>query len=117
MTRGIGWMPGLVTGLAALAFAASLAAQALPRLPDGLPLPKSADSPGQVTFYHMTHVDEARPDCTVCHSRLFSILKGSTAARAAITHDVMEKGDKCGSCHNGTKAFSLEDCTNCHQGE
>ena len=103
-------------GLAAVVFAASLAAQSMPKLPDSLPLQKSADSPGQVTFNHVTHMD-AKPDCTVCHSKLFSILKAPSTARTPITHAVMEKGDKCGFCHNGKKAFSLEECTNCHQGE
>jgi c(7)-type cytochrome triheme protein len=110
-------MPGLVMGLSALAFAASLAAQALPKLPDSLPLERSADSPGQVSFNHVTHVDDAKPDCTVCHSKLFSILKERGAARTPITHAVMDKGGKCGFCHDGKKAFSLEECTNCHQGE
>jgi c(7)-type cytochrome triheme protein len=27
----------------------------------------------------------------------------------------MRQGQLCGKCHNGTKAFALDDCTSCHQ--
>lgn len=103
---------------AGIIFAVSLGAQSLQKLPDELKLAKSADSPGQVVFNHSTHVDAARPDCTTCHPRPFRILKTSTAPREAITHERMEKGQQCGTCHDGKKAFALaDDCTMCHQGE
>jgi c(7)-type cytochrome triheme protein len=117
MTRGRRWIPGATVALAALVFTVSLAAQALPKLPDGQKLAKSADSPGQVTFNHVTHVDDAKPDCTVCHSKLFPIVKGSSAPRTPITHELMDKGGKCGACHNGKKAFALDDCEGCHEAE
>ena len=99
----------------ALAIVARTGAQAMPKLPDGLAIQKSADSPGQVTFNHVTHVDAARPDCTVCHPKPFSMLKTSKAANR-ITHARMEKGEQCGRCHDGKKAFGLEeDCTFCHK--
>lgn len=101
-----------------LAFATTLAAQGLQKIPDGVQLPKSADSPGQVLFNHTTHVDEAKPDCTVCHPKPWSILKGKKAAPVANIHERMDKGELCGSCHNGKKAFALdEDCTFCHEAE
>jgi c(7)-type cytochrome triheme protein len=88
----------------------------MPKLPDGTRIPKSADSPGQVLFNHSTHVEEGSPDCTVCHPKLFPILKSSK--RAPIVHERMEKGEQCGACHDGKKAFALdEDCTFCHTGE
>lgn len=99
-------------------FAVTLGAQSLQKLPDGLKLVKSADSPGQVVFNHSTHVDAARPDCTGCHPRPFRILKTSAAAREAITHERMEQGQQCGTCHDGKKAFALaDDCAMCHEGE
>ncbi len=101
---------------ATLVFAATLAAQGLAKIPDDLEIPRSADSPGQVVFNHTTHVDAANPDCTVCHPKVFRILKSSRAARTPIVHARMEKGQQCGMCHDGKKAFALEDdCTNCHK--
>jgi c(7)-type cytochrome triheme protein len=91
------------------------AAQDMPRLPAGLAMTRSSDSPGQVTFKHETHVDSARPSCTSCHPREFRILKDS-APIAPITHTEMDKGRYCGSCHNGKKAFALDDCAACHEG-
>lgn len=102
--------------LAALVAAGAAGAQGLPKLPDALALVKSADSPGQVTFNHVTHIDTAKPDCTVCHPRPFSILGSKGGARAVMTHEKFDKGEQCGTCHNGKKAFALEDdCTNCHR--
>ena len=90
-------------------------AQDMPRLPAGVAMTQSGDSPGQVTFKHETHVDAAKPMCTSCHPREFRILKES-APRPRITHTEMDKGHYCGSCHNGKKAFALDDCAACHQG-
>lgn len=87
----------------------------MPRLPGPIAMKQSGDSPGPVTFKHDTHVDTAKPACTTCHPREFSILKGS-APKPTITHDEMDKGRYCGSCHNGKKAFALDDCAACHQG-
>ena len=85
------------------------------RLPGEIRLPRSADSPGPVSFFHETHVNPERPNCTTCHSREFRILKASMARRLA--HENFEKGRQCGACHNGKAAFKIEDdCTNCHRG-
>ncbi len=91
-------------------------AEGLPRLPGDLQVPRSEDSPGQVTFRHESHVDAARPDCVSCHPRQFSILGRSSdrpAVKAKITHDAMEKGEACGKCH-GKQAFGFDECGNCH---
>ena len=91
-------------------------AAALPKLPPPLALLRSADSPGVVTFSHETHVDTARPDCTVCHPGQFRIVR--TGARTPIVHDTMGQGKQCGFCHDGKKAFAIEaDCGNCHAEE
>jgi c(7)-type cytochrome triheme protein len=121
--RGItGRRAGWWAAGAGLALATTLAAQTLPKLPDGIALPQSADSPGQVTFNHATHVDDASPSCTACHPRQFSMLdaerarRGLAQGRVAITHERMQKGKQCGACHDGKKAFAIEDdCTGCHQ--
>jgi len=87
----------------------------LPKLPKPVALPQSDGSPGQVSFDHVTHVDEARPNCTVCHSKLFPIVKRIGFKTPSIDHATMDKGGKCGACHNGTKAFDLTTCELCHQ--
>jgi len=86
----------------------------LPRLPGELQLGRSADSPGQVTFRHDSHVDAAKPACLGCHPTRFSLLgrKGGEP-RPAIAHATMEQGQACGGCH-GKAAFGFEDCTQCH---
>lgn len=89
-------------------------ADALPRLPQALPLPQASDSPGVVTFNHDSHVDAKKPACASCHPRLFSILGRSAERRVrAVKHETMEKGEACGACH-GKKAFGFDDCTMCH---
>jgi c(7)-type cytochrome triheme protein len=110
------WPARVVVMAAGLLLASALGAQTLPKLPGPMALPRSADSPGQVTFNHTTHVDDAKPTCTTCHPRLFSILKdGAPAPRVAIVHAKMEKGQQCGACHDGKKAFAIEDdCAACH---
>lgn len=102
---------GAVVG--ALVAGAALAGD-LPRLPQALPLPQGADSPGVVTFRHDSHVDAKEPACASCHPRLFSILGRSAERRErAVKHATMEKGEGCGACH-GKQAFGFDDCTMCH---
>ena len=109
------WMLALVP-VVLVAVAAVTGAQGLPKLPDALALAKAADSPGQVTFNHFTHVDAGKPDCTTCHPKPFSILGAKGGTRAVMKHEHFEKGEQCGSCHDGKKAFAVEDdCTNCHR--
>jgi c(7)-type cytochrome triheme protein len=97
------------------ASAGVLSAQVLPRLPGELKLVRSSDSPGQVVFDHATHVDLSKPACTSCHPREFRILKAN-AGKRPIVHANFEKGQQCGACHDGKKAFKVdEDCTFCHR--
>src|SRR5581483_6639277 len=100
--------------LGAALWAGNVSAQSLPKLPKEIRLERSSDSPGQVTFDHATHVDSSKPNCTVCHSQQFNILKAS--ARRPITHENFDHGRQCGACHDGRKAFKIDDdCTNCHR--
>lgn len=96
------------------AWGVTLAAQSMSRLPDEVTLTQSADSPGPVAFRHATHVDTDKPNCTSCHPREFRILKASAGKAPAIRHETMEKGRQCGACHDGRKAFAMDDCTSCH---
>lgn len=82
--------------------------------PQAIALAKSAESPGQVTFSHETHVDQSAPNCKGCHAGLFSIRPATPGAddkHARAGHD------QCGTCHNGEKAFNYEEsCDSCHLG-
>jgi c(7)-type cytochrome triheme protein len=111
--------PAGLMATAAFVCAVTLGAQALLKLPDdGMKLPRGADSPGPVLFNHSMHVDDAAPDCTACHPKPFRILKSTAPTSPPITHERMGKGEACGVCHDGKKAFGLEeDCTFCHKDE
>jgi len=102
---------GLLVG--GLAVAADL--PKLPNLPKAAALAKAEKSPGQVTFRHKTHVKPEAADCTVCHPKMWSMKKG--AKKPEITHKAMKKGEYCGKCHEGKKAFGLDECDNCHASE
>jgi c(7)-type cytochrome triheme protein len=108
------WRIGVTVALGAAA--AAVSAQALPKLPPELKLARSTDSPGQVVFDHSTHVDADKPSCTVCHPREFRILKAN-AGKRAILHANFEKKQQCGACHDGEKAFKVDDCSYCHREE
>jgi c(7)-type cytochrome triheme protein len=102
--------------VAGLALGGVALGQNLPKLPDALTLGQSPDSPGQVTFLHVSHMGD-RPDCTRCHPKLFSIVKPAqkSSPAAKITHANMLKGRQCGACHNGKAAFGFDDCSMCHK--
>jgi c(7)-type cytochrome triheme protein len=115
--RRSGWIPCAIIVAAGVGLATAGLAQSLPRLPKDFPFSQGAGSPGQVTFSHLTHVDQKRPDCTGCHPALFKLLQKATPAEArTIDHSSMEAGRHCGACHNGKAAFGLENCPVCHQG-
>jgi c(7)-type cytochrome triheme protein len=104
----------LISILAAALLACAVLADDLPRLPAGLQLAQSGDSPGAVTFNHDMHVDTGSPACLSCHPKHFSILgKSATRPARVLTHEAMEKGQSCGACH-GKGAFDFQDCTMCH---
>jgi len=89
-------------------------AMALPsfRMPPEVVFPQSPDSPAPVTFRHAVHVDAGSADCVSCHRDGFSMVR-TAAARTAFPAGAMHK--RCGQCHDGTFAFSVEaDCEKCH---
>jgi c(7)-type cytochrome triheme protein len=61
-----------------------------------------------VTFTHQSHAK--RSGCSDCHPKPFLMKKGASK----ITMDEMYKGDSCGVCHNGKKAFAATACEKCH---
>lgn len=73
--------------------------------------PKNA-SP--VVFSHEKHVNEKGIKCTGCHYQIFQMTQGSNK----IDMSRITKGDFCGKCHNGQKAFGAKDeknCVRCHR--
>ncbi|HUK66343.1 MAG TPA: c(7)-type cytochrome triheme domain-containing protein [Anaeromyxobacteraceae bacterium] len=94
---------------------AGAATSKLQRLPKDFAFPQGDGSPGQVTFSHSSHVDEAKPACLTCHPRNFRMLEaGRTQGGEAITHDRMKAGAACGACH-GKTAFDFDTCDMCHK--
>ncbi len=66
---------------------------------------------GKVVFDGKAHKD-AGNKCNDCHPALFKMKKGG----AKLTMKDMNAGKNCGSCHNGTKAFSSKaNCNKCHK--
>jgi c(7)-type cytochrome triheme protein len=68
---------------------------------------------GTVIFSHKAHLQKKTRttpnfNCKTCH-------EGSKVKNRHFTMAEMEKGQLCGACHNGTKAFALAKCTQCHK--
>ena len=73
--------------------------------------PKNA-SP--VVFSHEKHVNDKGLKCTGCHYQIFQMQQGSYK----MDMNKLTKGDFCGKCHNGQKAFDVKDrknCSRCHR--
>lgn len=110
---------GLLT-TAFLAFSLFLAtglrpilAQQKPKIPADFTFPQEKGSLGKVTFSHEKH-HEKNPKCTDCHTEVFKMKKGTSRN---LTMAAMNKGESCGVCHDGKKAFGTKDeasCTKCH---
>ncbi len=69
---------------------------------------KGAD---KVVFSHDGHVVTAKLKCQDCHPGLYL----NVAKTKHATMKQMEKGKSCGACHDGKRAFALDDCTKCHK--
>jgi c(7)-type cytochrome triheme protein len=83
------------------------------RMPPEVLFPQAPDSPAPVTFRHAVHVDAGSPDCVSCHRDGFSMVR-TASARTPAPEGAMHK--RCGQCHDGTSAFSVEaDCEKCHR--
>jgi c(7)-type cytochrome triheme protein len=87
-------------------------------LPEVFEFPVGDGSPGQVSFNHETHVPRIEASaraCAICHDTSFSIRRRGQALAGAVSMGRMKKGELCGACHDGAKAFAVDDCTSCHQ--
>jgi c(7)-type cytochrome triheme protein len=66
---------------------------------------------GKVVFSHDFHVKSASLGCTQCHPSPYV----TRAQDEPVTMAGMQQGKSCGSCHNGTGAFSVKtNCVRCH---
>lgn len=63
---------------------------------------------GKVVFDGKAHADKGLK-CNDCHTKIFKMKKGSDK----ITMAAMNKGENCGTCHNGEKSFKSSDPKNC----
>lgn len=67
---------------------------------------------GNVVFSHEGHVAVTGLKCTDCHDALYV----AKAKHKKATMALMAKGQSCGACHNGKKAFSVKgNCDRCHK--
>jgi c(7)-type cytochrome triheme protein len=67
-----------------------------------------------VVFSHQMHVGEKGLKCSGCHYHVFQMSKGSTK----MDMRRITKGEFCGKCHSGQKAFDAKDeknCGKCHR--
>ncbi|MDH5535918.1 MAG: cytochrome c3 family protein [Betaproteobacteria bacterium] len=81
--------------------------------PPGATIEYAGGPMGKVTFDGKIHADKGQK-CDACHTKIFQMKKGT----AKITMAAMNKGENCGTCHNGTTAFKSSDpakCTTCHK--
>ncbi len=62
-----------------------------------------------VIFSHDVHVNVKGVKCTGCHYQVFQMSKGSYE----MDMKKITKGEFCGKCHNGQKAFDVKDPNNC----
>jgi c(7)-type cytochrome triheme protein len=88
----------------------------LPPAPEGRllgasTLATSADSLGPVRFDHRVHLGSGAL-CTSCHPALAPMQAGSAPA----SKEQMLEGASCGTCHDGERAFGVDDerCERCH---
>ena len=66
---------------------------------------------GKVTFSHDSHAGMGLK-CTDCHDALF----GAKGQHKPATMAQMQKGQSCGACHDGKKAFAVKgNCNSCHK--
>lgn len=65
-----------------------------------------------VLYSHDTHAGKMGIKCRECHPAIFKMAEGYGKTTMAD----MEKGQSCGFCHNGKRAFDVKTgCPKCHQ--
>lgn len=77
-------------------------------VPGGKTVEFDGKGAGKVVFDGKVHADKGLK-CADCHPAIFKMKKGADP----ITMKDINDGKLCGTCHNGTKAFSAKDAANC----
>ncbi len=65
---------------------------------------------GNIVFSHGVHMIFAE-GCEECHLEPWPMKRSSSGT---ITMEPMYRGESCGVCHDGDRAFSATDCSQCH---
>jgi c(7)-type cytochrome triheme protein len=64
-----------------------------------------------VNFSHDAHITKYKQKCGDCHYRIYT----TTVQRKDVTMAQMQKGQSCGVCHDGQRAFDVKgSCNKCH---
>lgn len=115
LPEGLGSFGLAVAFVTALAWtAAATAEEPTLRLPADRTYTGADGSPGPVVFSHQLHVALAGNRCVSCHPAPFHILQPT----GGFTHEQMNAGAQCGTCHDGNAAAGVQDdCTHCHAQE
>lgn len=70
-----------------------------------------------VLFSHKSHVETTGLSCDLCHSGNFEMQALKAQEGSDFTMAALAEGKYCGTCHNGTMAFSSNSrCASCHVG-
>ena len=76
------------------------------------------DSGTTAIFSHKKHTQREHIKCIECHPNVFIMKVGKNVVKKGqLTMAEMKKGKYCGNCHNGHKAFGVNDiaaCKKCH---
>lgn len=66
-------------------------------------------------FSHKAHVNGAGLQCTACHTGIFQQAAGSAKSTGSFNMAAFGEGKYCGTCHNGSTAFTVQDEANCRR--
>lgn len=69
----------------------------------------SSGSPGRVRFEHAKHTTATRGECRTCHQA------AGERAWPELTMEPIYRGEMCGRCHDGQRAFGGDACARCHR--
>jgi c(7)-type cytochrome triheme protein len=109
MTRQRAWLTAIGLALAGAVPLAAVAIPALVRIP--IVKPHGKDSPPEAAVF--SHWSHGQYRCYACHPSIFP------QAPKGFTHDDMDAGRFCGTCHDAKIAFASDEsgvpCTRCHR--
>ncbi|MFQ5747761.1 MAG: c(7)-type cytochrome triheme domain-containing protein [Gemmatimonadota bacterium] len=97
---GVTMAPNRIEATLGGSFALARTAEAAARTP------QTAFPPAR--FPHWVH--RIRYRCSACHTEPFEMRAGSSE----LTMAEMQRGQACGTCHDGRSAFGLVECQRCH---